>query len=72
MDKMIIQILQLNNMVATKEFNKQNADKDKEQAIIEVNELKQEIHKTKAKLDHLLERRKDLDLTYVKKTIRGI
>jgi hypothetical protein len=30
----------LKNMVVAKEFNKQNADKDKEQANIEVNELK--------------------------------
>jgi hypothetical protein len=40
MDKMTIQIVQLNNMVATKEFNRQNGKKDKEQAIIKVNELK--------------------------------
>ncbi len=52
-------------MVVAKEFNKQNADKDKEQANIEVNELKQEMHKTKAKLDDLLEMSKDLDPTYI-------
>ncbi len=52
-------------MVVAKEFNKQNANRKKEQANIEVNELKQEMHKTKAKLDDLLERSKDLDLTYV-------
>jgi uncharacterized coiled-coil protein SlyX len=52
-------------MVVVKEFNKQNADRDKEQANIEVNELNQKMHKTKAKLDDLLERSKDLDPTYV-------
>jgi hypothetical protein len=30
MDEMTIQILQLNNMVATKEFNRQNGEKNKE------------------------------------------
>jgi hypothetical protein len=40
MDKMTIQILRLNNMVATNEFNRQNGNKFKEQTIIEVNELK--------------------------------
>jgi len=66
MDKMKIQILQFNNMVATKEFNRQNGDKDKDQTIIKVNELKQERHETKAKLDDLLKRSMDLDPTYVK------
>ncbi len=66
MDKMTIQILRLNNMVATNEFNRQNGNKFKEQTIIEVNELKQEMHKTKAKTHDLLKRSKDLDPTYVK------
>jgi hypothetical protein len=52
-------------MVVVKEFNKQNVDRDKKQASIKVNELKQEIHKTKVKLNDLLERSKDLDPTYV-------
>jgi hypothetical protein len=30
----------MNNMVATKEFNKYNVEKAKEQAVMEVNELK--------------------------------
>ncbi len=62
----MVQILQMNNMVATQEFNKQNVEKAKEYAIMEVNELKQEMHKTKSKLDDLMERGKDLDPTYVK------
>ncbi len=65
-DKMTIQILQMNNMVIAEEFNKQNIEKAKEQAIMDVNELKQEIYKTKSKLDNLVERNKDLDPTYVK------
>jgi len=39
-DKMTIQILQMNNMVIAEEFNKQNIEKAKEQAIMDVNELK--------------------------------
>jgi len=39
-DKMTIHILQMNNMVIAEEFNKQNIEKAKEQAIMEVNELK--------------------------------
>ncbi len=53
-------------MVATKEFNKYNVEKAKEQAVMEVNELKQEMHNAKSKLDDLMERGKDLDPTYVK------
>ncbi len=52
-------------MVVAKEFSKQNVDRDKEQTNIEVNELNQEMHKTKAKLNDLLKRSKDLDPTYV-------
>ncbi len=63
---MMIQILQMNNMVAIEEFNKQNVKKAKEPAVMEVNELKQEMHKTRSKLDDLMERGKDLDATYVK------
>ncbi len=66
---MMVQIIQMNNMVATKEFNKQNVEKTKEQAVMEVNELKKEMHNTKSKLDDLMERGKDLDRTYVKKKL---
>ncbi len=33
---------------------------------MEVNELKQKINKSKSNFDDLLERNKDLDLTYIK------
>ncbi len=55
----------MKNMIAGEEFYKQKVEKDKEQAIIEVNELKQETIKTKSKLDDLLQKNKDLDLAYV-------
>ncbi len=38
--KTTIQILQMNNMVTTKEFNRLNVKKTKEKKIMEVNELK--------------------------------
>jgi hypothetical protein len=41
-------------------------EKVKEQAVMEVNELKQKMHKTKSKLNDLAERNKNLDPTYVK------
>ncbi len=62
---MTIQILQMNNMVAIKKFSRQNAKKTKEQAVMEVNELKQGMYKTKSKLDDLVETNKILDLAYV-------
>ncbi len=55
----------MKNMIAGEEFYKQKVEKDKEQTIIEVNELKQETIKTKSKLDDLLQKNKDLDLAYV-------
>lgn len=69
MDRMTVQIFQFNNMVATQEFIRQNVEKIKEQIVIDVNELKQEMHKTKAKLNDLLERNKDLDPSHVKKRL---
>ncbi len=65
MEKMTIQILQMKNMVAKEELHRQNIKKVKEQVVIEVNKLKQEMLKTKSKLDDLVEKNKDLDLAYV-------
>ncbi len=55
----------MKNMIAREELCGQKAQKDKEQTIIKVNELRQEMVKTKSKLDDLVEKNKDLDLAYV-------
>ncbi len=55
----------MKNMITREEPYRQKAKKDKEQAIIKVNELRQEMIRTKSKLDDLLEKNKDLDLAYV-------
>ncbi len=55
----------MKNMITREELYRQKANKDKEQTIIKVNELRQEMIKTKSKLDDLLEKNKDLDLAYV-------
>ncbi len=62
---MMVQILQMKNMIVGEEVRRQKAEKDNEQVIIEMNELKQEMVKTKSKLDDLVEKNKDLDSTYV-------
>jgi len=49
----------MKNMVAIKEFNQYNMKKAEEQVVMEVNELKQKMHKTKSKLNDLVERNKD-------------
>jgi hypothetical protein len=55
----------MKNMIVGEEVRRQKAEKDNEQVIIEMNELKQEMVKTKSKLDDLVEKNKDLDSTYV-------
>lgn len=65
MGKMMVQILQMKNMVQEEELRRQNTKKVKEQLVIEVNKLKQKMFKTKSKLDNLVEKNKDLNLTYV-------
>ncbi len=67
---MMIIFLQMNNIIATKEFNRLNVEKVKEQTIMEINELKQETHKTKSNVDDLVEKSKDLDPTYVKNNLK--
>ncbi len=65
MEKLTVQILQMKNMIAGEEFHRQKVEKDKEQVVIKVNELGQEMVKTNLKLDDLVEKNKDLDPTYV-------
>ncbi len=55
----------MKNMIIGEELYRQKAKKDKEQEIVKVNELRQEMVKTKSKLDDMLEKNKDLDLAYV-------
>ncbi len=65
MEKMMVQILQMKNMIVREEVYRQKIEKDKGQVVIEVNELKQEMVKTKSKLDDLVQKNKNLDSTYV-------
>jgi len=52
-------------MIVREEVCRQKVEKDKEQVIVEVNESKQVMVKTKSKLDDLVEKNGDLDSTYV-------
>jgi methylmalonyl-CoA mutase N-terminal domain/subunit len=69
MEKMMVQILQMKNMIVREEARRQKAKKDKEQIVIKVNELKQEMFKTKSKLNDLAKKNKELDSTYVNNTL---
>jgi ABC-type sugar transport system substrate-binding protein len=55
----------MKNMIVREEVYRQKIEKDKGQVVIEVNELKQEMVKTKSKLDDLVQKNKNLDSTYV-------
>ncbi len=66
---MMVQILQMKNMIVREEARRQKAKKDKEQIVIKVNELKQEMFKTKSKLNDLAKKNKELDSTYVNNTL---
>ncbi len=55
----------MKNMIVGKKICIQKAQKHKEQIIIKVNELRQEMVKAKSKFDDLVEKNKDLDLAYV-------
>jgi hypothetical protein len=55
----------MKNMIVREEVCRQKVEKDKEQVIVEVNESKQVMVKTKSKLDDLVEKNGDLDSTYV-------
>ncbi len=65
----MVQILQMKNMIVREEARRQKAKKDKEQIVIKVNELKQEMFKTKSKLNDLAKKNKELDSTYVNNTL---
>ncbi len=72
MGKMMVQILQMKNMVQEEELRRENTKKVKEQLVIEVNKLKQKMFKTKSKLDNLVEKNKDLNLTYVNNKLENM
>ncbi len=55
----------MKNMIAGEQLRREKAQKDKEHAFIKVNELRQEMVKTKSKPDDLVKKNKDLDPTYV-------
>jgi hypothetical protein len=56
----------MKNVIEGEELHRHKAEKDKEQVVIELNELRQEMVKINLKLDNLVEKNKYLDPTYVK------
>ncbi len=64
-EKMIIQILLMKNMLAREELRRHKAKQEKEEVVMEVFALQKEWLKPNQKLDNLVEKNKDLDPLYV-------
>jgi uncharacterized protein with PhoU and TrkA domain len=65
MEKMMVQIVQMKNMISREELHRLKAEHEKEQAVIKMNDLRKEMVKTKSKLDDLVEKDISLDPSYV-------
>ncbi len=65
MEKMMVQILQMKNMISREELHRLKAEHEKEQAVIKMNDLRKEMVKTKSKLDDFVKKNISLDPSYV-------